>query len=385
MAFDNNYNSWVEINFENLAYNVERIKSLLEPNCEIMGVVKSNAYGHGAVEIAKFLINECGISQLALATLCEGIELRNAGINVPLLVFGVIPNLQLEQAVNYDLTIALFRIDTAKNLSEIAKKLDKNAKVHIKIESGLGRIGVRPGEELQELINTIKELSGLDIEGAFTHFSESGAIDKSYTFEQLSKFQDGIRQLQDNDIKPKYLHCANTQAILEVPESHSNLVRAGKAIYGYHGMDHEFSKINLRPILQWKTTIGHIKYVFPGESLGYSRTYTADSKRKIATLPFGFGDGYSSLLSNKGHVIIKGKKAPVVGRICMDQCLVDVTDIEDVGVGDIVTILGVDGKEKIGVMDLSKLTGLQPTEIVSSIGRRVERTYISKNRIATSY
>lgn len=378
------YSSWLEINLDYLSDNIESIKSLVGPNCEIMAVVKSNAYGHGAIEVSKHIERVYNHAQLAVATVWEGIELRHANIKIPILVLGAIPDDQLEEAIEHDLTIALFNINIAKVVSDISKKLNKNIKVHIKIDSGLRRIGLKPGGELQEFINAIKGLQTLDIEGVFTHFAESGALDKSFTLQQLNIFNKGVSQLKDNNISPKYIHCANTQAILEIPESHFNLVRAGKAIYGYHGMDHESNKITLKPILEWKAVITSLKQLLPGESIGYSRTYTASTKMLIAVLPVGFADGYSSLLSNKGSVIVNGKKAPLVGRVCMDSCFADVTDIENVQLGDIVTFLGEVKDVKIEKSDICNITGAQVSEVISVIGRRVGRIYMSNREHVTS-
>lgn len=370
------YNSWVEINLDYLSDNIESIKSLIGPNCEIMTVVKGNAYGHGAIGVSKYIEKTCTKVQLAVANVWEGLELRQANIKSPILVLGPIPDYQMEEAIENDLSITLFNINTAQLVSRISKKLNKNTKVHIKIDSGLRRIGFKPGDELQEFINSIKDLQAIDIVGVFTHFAESGAVDKSFTLKQLDIFNKGLNQLKENSISPKYIHCANSSAILEVPDSHFNLVRAGKAIYGYHGMDHEFSKIKLKPILEWKAVITDIEQLLPGESIGYSRTFTSSSNMQIAIMPVGFADGYSSLLSNKGSVIINGKKASIVGSICMDSCFADITNIEDVQIGDIVTFLGKDGDEEIQKPDICKITGYSLSEVISIIGRRIARTYI---------
>lgn len=370
------YNSWVEINLDYLSDNIESIKSLIDPNCEILAVVKGNAYGHGAIGVSKYIEKTCTKAQFAVANVWEGLELRQANIKSPILVLGPIPDYQLEEAIENDLSITLFNINIAKLVSSISKKLNKKTKVHIKIDSGLRRIGFKPGEELQEFINSIKNLKALDIVGVFTHFAESGSLDKSFTLQQLDIFKKGLNQLKENNISPRYIHCANSQAILEVPESHFNLVRAGKAIYGYHGMDHEYSKIKLKPILTWKTVITDIEQLLPGESIGYSRTFTSNSNMRIAIMAVGFADGYSSLLSNKGSVIINGKKASIVGSVCMDSCFADITNIEDVQIGDIVTVLGEDGNEQIQKPDIRNITGYALSEIIAIIGRRITRTYI---------
>ncbi len=370
------YNSWVEINLDYLSDNIESIKSLIDPNCEILTVVKGNAYGHGAIGVSKYIEKTCTKVQFAVANVWEGLELRQANIKAPILVLGPIPDYQLEEAIENDLSITLFNINIAKLVSSISKKLNKKTKVHIKIDSGLRRIGFKPGEELQEFINSIKDLQALDIVGVFTHFAESGSLDKSFTLQQLDIFKKGLNQLKENNISPRYIHCANSQAILEIPESHFNLVRAGKALYGYHGMDHEYSKIKLKPILTWKTVITDIEQLLPGESIGYSRTFTSSSNMRIAIMAVGFADGYSSLLSNKGSVIINGKKASIVGSVCMDSCFADITNIEDVQIGDIVTVLGEDGNEQIQKPDIRNITGYALSEIIAIIGRRITRTYI---------
>lgn len=371
------YNSWLEINLDYLSENIESIKSLVDTDCKIMAVVKSNAYGHGAIAVSKYIEKRYPDAHLAVADVWEGLELRNAGIKLPILVLGPISDDQLEEAVEHDLSITLFSVNNAKIASDISIRLNRDVKSHIKIDSGLRRIGFKPGEELQEALNTFRSLSGLNIEGVYTHFAESGSQDKTFTTQQLIIFNKGLNQLRENKIDPKYIHSAATQAILEFPGSHFNLVRAGKAIYGYHGMDHEFNKITLKPILEWKAVVTNINQLLPGESIGYSRTFTASKKMSIAVIPVGFGDGYSSLLSNKGSVIINGKKVPIVGRVCMDSCFADITDVENVRIGDVVTILGEAGGVKIEKSDICNITRAQVSEVLAVIGRRIARIYIS--------
>lgn len=378
------YNSWVEINLDYLSDNIRNIKSLLSPDCEVMAVVKSNAYGHGAIAISKYIEKMYPTAQLAVADAWEGLELRKAGIKLPILVLGPISDDQLEEAVYNDLSITLFNIGNAKLVSDISIRLNKTSKVHIKIDSGLRRIGFKPGEELKRAIDILKNLTGLDIIGVYTHFAESGALDKTFTKGQLEIFNKGLNQLRENNIDPKFVHSASTQAILELPGSHFNLVRAGKAIYGYHGMDHGYDKISLKPILEWKAVITNINQLLPGESIGYARTFTASKKMSIAVVPVGFGDGYSSLLSNRGSVIINGKKVPIVGRVCMDSCFVDITGLENVKIGDIATILGEDNGEKIDKFDICKITGAQVSEVLAIIGRRVARIYKSKGEYVSA-
>lgn len=374
---NNYYNSWLEVNIDNLSYNINQIKGLIGENCDIMGVVKSNAYGHGLLDIAKHLVYKCNVAYLAVANIWEAIELRNSDITAPILVLGTIVDSHLPVAIENNLTIALYDIKAAKFISEESLKLNKKTKVHIKIDSGLRRIGLRIGQELQDFIEEVTCLPGLNIEGVFTHFADSGALDKTFTYEQLDNFKTAIMQLKENDIYPRYIHCAATQAILEVPESHFNLVRAGKLIYGYHGLNHNCDKIDLKLLLQWKALITNIRKVYAGESIGYSRTFTASRDMTIAVVAVGFGDGYSSLISNKGFVLINGKKAPLVGRVCMDSCFADITDIDNVMVGDEAIIIGEQGNEKIEKMDIFKITGVQTSEVIANIANRVGRIYIS--------
>lgn len=375
----NLYNSWLEINLDDLTNNVKQVRSIINPECVVMAVIKSNAYGHGALEIARHLENNCNINYFAVANIWEALELRESNINSSILVLGgLVSGEQLEEAVKNHITITLFDINTAKKIAEVANKLGKVSKIHIKIDSGLRRIGFRPGDELQEFLMQLKEIDGLEIEGAFSHFSESGSLDKTFTLEQLDIFKKGLEQLKSNGIEPKYIHCAASQAILELPQSHFNLVRAGKLIYGYHGMDHEYNGISIKPILKWKAIISNITKVYKGESIGYSRSFIANKDMIIAVVAVGFGDGYSSLLSNEGSVIISGIKRPIVGRVCMDSCFIDITNLEDIHIGDVVTVLGEDGNMKITKEEICAISKVQVSEVIANIGRRVCRVYTKR-------
>ncbi|WP_422487049.1 alanine racemase [Gudongella sp. DL1XJH-153] len=369
------YNSWLEINLDYLKNNIEQIRGHIGTECEIMAVVKSNAYGHGAVTIVKYLQKNCNIKYFSVANIWEALELRREEIDAPILVMSSLMDSQLEEAVKNDITITLFNSETAKKIDEIGKRIGKRPRVHIKIDSGLRRIGLIPGEELQAFAEQIKSTENLDIEGVYSHFAESGNEDKTFTYEQLGIFNEGVSQLRENGIDPKYIHCAASQAILEVPESHFNLVRSGKLTYGYHGMSHENKTIELKPILSWKSAITNILELKKGESIGYSRTFTADKDMKVAVVSVGFGDGYSSLLSNKGSIIINGIKAPIIGRICMDSTFIDITGLDDVRIGDVVTILGREGDAEITKNEICSITGQQVSEIIANIGRRVGRFY----------
>jgi len=370
------YNSWLEIKLDYISHNINQMRTIIDSNCDIMCIVKSNAYGHGAIEVSRHLIDNCNIPYLGVANIFEALELRNAEIQTPILVLGTITEPQLEAAIKNNITITLFDIGTARKVVELSIKHNIIPKVHIKIDTGLRRIGLRPGEELEYFLEQIKDMKELNIEGVFTHLADSGNIDKSFTKEQLISFNKGLKQLSERNINPRYIHCAASQAILEVPDSHFNLVRAGKVTYGYHGMDHECQNVDLKPVLSWKAVIQNIKKLYAGESIGYSRTFMAEKDMLIAVIGVGFSDGFSSLLSNKGSVIIGGKIVPIVGRVCMDSCFADISDLENIKVGDVVTLLGEENGIKIDKSDFTKITGFQISEVIANIGRRVGRFYI---------
>jgi alanine racemase len=364
------------IDLSRLKHNIQGLRSLILPETEFMAIVKANAYGHGAKEIAAGAI-AAGASQLGVALPEEGAELREAGIAAPILVLGEIDEEQCTAVLQYGLTQAVPSLPTARCLNQAAKKAGKTAKVHLKLDTGMGRIGFRSRKELQDAADELKDMKNLSIEGAFTHFASADEEDPAFTREQIKKFHLMIRFLQNSGFPLRTVHASNSAGIFRFPDANYNLVRGGISMYGYFPFPTERKEtIRLLPVLQWETRIVHIKTVEAGCSISYGRTYVARDTRTIATLPVGYADGYNRLLSNRGSVLIHGKRAPVVGRICMDQTMVDITDIPGLVTGDPVILIGEQDGEAITADDLADLCGTISYEILTSISERVPRLYI---------
>lgn len=368
-------NSIAIIDLPKIKSNIEKINKQIGQDSEIMSVLKGDAYGHGMIEIAKYITSECGITKLAVAQVREAVQLREAGIDSMIMILGGVPYNNIEEVVEYDLVVPVFTKEFADLISKESIKKNKKTKVHIAVDTGLKRIGVQVGSQLQELIDSIRDLKGIEIEGMFTHFAEAEISDKSFSYKQLELFKEAIKQVEENGLKLKYYHCANTAAISSIPESYYDLVRAGGLYLGYDPCEGEYNKLGLEFALSWKAWVTNVKYVEAGDSVGYNRRFMAKRKTKVATLSFGYGDGYIQDLINKGgEVIIRGQKVPMIG-ICMDQAFVDVTKIDDVSIGDEVTIIGKDGDAEITVFDLAKKLNGPYVYVLSNIGKRVLRIY----------
>ncbi|NLJ40698.1 MAG: alanine racemase [Clostridiales bacterium] len=364
-----------EIDLGKLRHNIFEIKKQLSPQTSLMAIVKANAYGHGIVDIAKHALRS-GATALGVAFPEEGVAIRQAGIDCDILVLSGIGIDQIDIVVDYNLSVCLFTLDMACLINQQAQKKGKYIKTHIKIDSGMGRIGIRDKSEALQLCNAIAQLKCLRLEGIFTHFACAEDCDHNYSDIQLNRFRDIVAVVNKADLQPKWIHAANTDSIFNFPESHFNMVRAGIGIYGYSSQCLSNASPDLEPILSWHTKIVYLKKLKIGSGVSYGRTFIAKEPVKVATLPVGYGDGYNRLLSNKGWVLIKGIKAPILGNICMDQMMVDVTNIPGVGIGDKVVLVGQQGNEKITAADLAKLCGTISYEILSNINMRVPRKYI---------
>ncbi|NLO81813.1 MAG: alanine racemase [Clostridiales bacterium] len=371
--------SKVIVDLSKLDSNIREIRKVLKPDIQFMAVVKANAYGHGAVEIARQALKS-GASWLGVAIPEEGAELREAGITAPILVLGGIDESQIGTVVKYDLSQCIFSLETAKLLDKEAKQAGKRIGVHVKVDTGMGRIGLTDPEKVRILCCQLKNSSHIELEGIFTHFAVADEEDRSFTQSQLTRFNNVLDILKRDGIYFKYVHAANSAAILEYPDAHFNLVRGGIAIYGYYPSQFvkEHSTIKLEPILKWETRVIDVKDIEKGDSISYGRTFVADRPMRIAILPVGYADGYSRLFSNKSWVIINGQRARVTGMICMDQLMVDVTHIPEVKPGDTAVLIGKQGKEGITAEDLACLSNTISYEILTSIGPRVPRFYTGK-------
>jgi alanine racemase len=372
---------WMEVNLDNLAHNIRQIRNNVTAPASIMGIVKADGYGHGALEVSRVLIEE-GVQRLGVAVLDEAIELRQDGIDVPILILGYTPPELFERVLEYDITPTLYSFEDAVKLSDLASQKGQRAKIHLKLDTGMGRIGMIPGEDSAEKVSNIYKLPGIIIEGIFTHFSVADEKDKTYTRGQYEKFTQFVNALKERGIEIPIRHAGNSATSIDLPEMHLDMVRPGVILYGLYPSDEvDRKKVPLKPLASLKAVIAHVKTVPPGTSIGYGRKYISTGERVIATLPIGYADGYTRLLSGKAEVLVHGVRAPLAGNICMDQCMIDVTGIEGVKVGDEAVLMGQQGQDSITAEELGSLLGTINYEIVCMIGKRVPRVYIKNGRI----
>ncbi|NLY18345.1 MAG: alanine racemase [Clostridiaceae bacterium] len=373
--------AWAEINLDNIAANVRQVVKKVWKMTEVMAVVKADAYGHGVMETVPTLL-ENGASRLAVSMLDEAIQLREIGVTVPVLVLNYTDPVRAEEIIKYNITQTVFSHDLAQALSKAAVKLGKQAKIHIKIDTGMSRVGFQPGYKAIKDVVEINNLPGIVIEGLFTHFASADEVDQSYTKLQYERFESIINELNRIGILIPVKHIANSAAIIQYPNLCLDMVRPGIILFGLYPSKYvDRSLIDLKPAMQLKAEVILVKELDAGVPISYGRIYETKSKSKIATLPVGYADGYSRLLSNYGRVLIHGKYAPIVGRICMDQCMVDVTDIPDVKTGDEAVFIGRQGNNEITADEVADLAGTINYEVVCLVGKRIPRVYIKDGKV----
>jgi alanine racemase len=356
------------------AANLRAVKDLVGPRVKVMAVVKADAYGHGAVRLAQVAAAN-GAEQLAVATLDEAVTLREAGLKLPILVLGTsIPGDGVEEAVERGIAQALCTVELAEALSRAAARRGKAALAHLKVDTGMSRIGVRPHEAVP-FMERVGRLPGLRLEGIFSHFAAADEPDNVYTELQFRRFQDTLAALAKAGYTFPHRHIANSAAILDHPEMHLDMVRPGCILFGSWPSEKTQRKISLKPTLALKTRIVFLKRVSAGTPVSYGLTYKAPAERLLATLPVGYADGYRRGLSNKASVLVRGVRAPIVGRVCMDQCVVDVTAVPGVALGDEVVLIGRQGEEEITAQELADLLGTLDLELFCGIAPRVPRVY----------
>ncbi|MBO4779862.1 MAG: alanine racemase, partial [Selenomonadaceae bacterium] len=338
-------------------------------NSKLCAVVKANAYGHGAVEVSKVAV-ECGADFLAVATVEEGLELRRAGFKLPILILGLIPQAAVNYAVENDLTQTVTDFKLAEKISEVAANLGKGAKVHLKIETGMGRIGIAPDKAI-ELAVKISRLPNVELEGLFSHFADADSPDRTFTNHQIEVFKSTADKIRSTGINIKICHLAESAAILDIPEAHFDMVRAGIISYGLYPSADVRRTIELKPAMKLVTKIVYLKKISAGVSIGYGREFIAERDSLIATLPLGYADGYIRAYKNF-HVDIRGQLAPIAGRVCMDQTMIDVTDIDGVKIGDEVVLFGSD---LISVDDAARHLNTINYEITCLVSARVPRVF----------
>ncbi|MEW6354750.1 MAG: alanine racemase [Planctomycetota bacterium] len=362
-----------EIRLGNIIHNLEEIRRKVGPRVKVLAAVKANAYGHGAVAVSKALAAH-GVDMLGVAAVSEAAELRDAGIETPILMLGaVLPDL-VEDALRRSVALTVCDADLAQAVSETARRLNVVASVHVKIDTGMGRIGVSPDGAL-DLIRRVLSLGHLSFDGVWTHFPAADEPDLSFARRQVALFNSITAKMKKEGLPVPLRHAANSGAIAQLPEAHFDMVRPGLALYGYHPTADMRLDLDLRPAMTLKTRVSFAKNLLVGATVSYGRTFTAARPTRAATLPIGYADGLNRLLSNTGHVLIHGKHCHIIGRICMDQCVVDITDVPEVQIGDDVVVYGRQGDEMISVESVAKLLGTIPNEVLCAVSRRVPRSH----------
>ena len=364
-----------EINLSALLFNLRQVRKCIGPECQILAVVKANAYGHGAVPVARALISG-GVSMLGVAWVQEGIELRKAGVRLPILIMGGAAAQEWGEVLSHRLTPVVYQPTQILSLEKMAKKKNRKAKVHIKIDSGMGRLGAPATKEMLDLLGTLRRAPHLIVEGVMTHMAEDGLDDRAFTQHQLRVFQQAVDLFTREGINIPLRHVANSAITIDLRPAHFNMVRPGIMLYGYRPSKKLAHPVDLRPVMTLKTRILQIKRVPKGTPISYGRTFTTERESLIATLPVGYADGLPRALSNKGQVLVRSRRAPIVGRICMDMTMIDLTEHGDAQVGEEVILIGRQGQEAITADEIAEKAGTIAYEILCGIGPRVSRAYI---------
>ncbi len=373
--------AWAEIDLDAIAHNTREIKKLTGSKVEMMGVVKADAYGHGVLEVVRTLLDN-GVTQLAVSMLDEAIQIRKMGIDVPILVLNYTDPARADEIIHNRVTQTVFSTDLAQALSAAAVRLGKDVRIHVKVDTGMTRVGFIPGYNAVRNIMEISRLPGIILEGIFTHFASADESDKSYTLMQFERFMNLCTELIRAGIHIPVKHVCNSAGILQYPEMHLDIVRPGIILYGLYPSREVAGKIDLRPAMTLKANVIFVKDVDKDTYVSYGRTFRTDRKSRIATIPIGYADGYTRLMSNKGRMLVNGEYAPVIGRICMDQCMLDVTDLKhDVHVGDEVVIFGRQNGSCISVDEIADQVGTINYELVCIIGKRIPRVYLKEGKI----
>lgn len=374
---------YAAVDLSAVLYNMERMHETLSPQTEMIGVIKTDGYGHGAVPIGRELEKLSYVFGYATATAEEAFILRRAGLEKPVLVLGYTFPYSYEKLILQKIRPAVFSKEAMEALDACAARLNKKAPVHVKVDTGMSRIGIRPDEEGLVFMEWIAGLAHIEVEGIFTHFARADESDHSAALSQLTKFTAFVEEAERRMGKQIPLkHCSNSAGILTLPQANLSLVRAGITLYGLSPSG-EVTKdmLSLRPVLSLKSRLVYVKEIEAGTPVSYGGTFVAKEQMRIATIPVGYGDGYPRGLSGKGSVLVRGKRAPILGRVCMDQFMVDVSDIPDASEGDVVTLIGVDGGEEITMEELGELSGRFNYELACCLGKRIPRVYVKDGEI----
>ncbi len=372
---------YLEIQLDTLLENVKQLKSNLSADTKVMPIIKADGYGHGAKPIARTLEEVEYVWGFGVATIWEAVALRKDGVQKPILLLGNFFRKEFELAIKYDVAIAVYTESMAIELNEIAKIEEKRIKIHIKIETGMSRLGIEYKNAI-EVIQRIDTLEYCKVEAVLTHFAKADEVDKMDTYQQAKRFQQVLQGIEREGVPIKYVHCSNSAAAIDIPDLNYDLVRTGIAIYGLApSQEVDKSQVILNPILSWKSKLSSIRTIEKGVAISYGGTFISKEKMTIGVVPMGYADGYPRSLSNVGSVLIGGKRAKILGRICMDQFMVDISKIENVEVEDDVVLVGKQGEETITIEELSELSQRFNYEFVCEINKRVPRVYIKNNKV----
>lgn len=369
--------TFARIDLDSLIHNLNQTRRCLFGPSDILAIVKANAYGHGAAPVTRALA-QAGVRRFGVATVEEGVQLREAGIDHPLVVLGTLLPSEVPSLVAHRLTPVIHDLKMARVFAGQVPPTARPYPVHVKVDTGMGRLGLNP-DQLPALLGMADLDRVLTLEGLMTHLADADSVDPTYTSQQLERFHAALGHVAGSGRKPPLIHMANSAGIIMHPESHFSLVRPGIMLYGYHTLPHPRSGLDLRPVLTWQTTIALIRPIPRGGCVGYNRTFTATRASRIAILPVGYADGYSRRLSNTGMVLIGGRRMPVIGRVSMDMTMVDVTDLPDAQSGDPVVLLGTQGSAAITAGDIARMLDTIPYEVLCSIGPRVPRFYSDRS------
>ncbi|HIY30975.1 MAG TPA: alanine racemase [Candidatus Mediterraneibacter avicola] len=373
---------YAKIDLDAAAYNMEQMKKRIGSGARLIAVIKTDGYGHGAVPLARMFEETDYVWGYAVASLDEGVVLRKHGIKKPILVLGCIFPDQYEEMIRYEIRATIYMEDMAREMADTARRAGKKAFFHIKVDTGMGRIGFPVSEESADIIERISRMPDVVTEGMYTHFAKADETDKSYTLEQHRKFMWMKEQMEKRGVEIPYYDCDNSAGIIDFPDMKHDLARAGISMYGLYPSDEvDQNAVDLKPVLSLISHVTFVKTVEPGTAISYGGTFVADKTMRVATIPVGYGDGYPRSLSNKGFVLIHGKRARILGRVCMDQFMVDVTDIPGVKFMDRVILAGEDGNDRITVDELAGLSGRFNYEFVCCLGKRIPRVYTLGGRI----
>lgn len=368
-------NSYLTVDLAKLRHNVRQIKAYIGDHVTLLPVLKGNACGHGLVEIAHCLVEECGIDMLCVGHVIEAELLRRSGISGDILILGGTPFNNIPYVVAHDLTTTLASAEYASHLSEEAARQGRRARVHLKINTGLERIGVKPGAELDDLLSVLDALPNIEVEGTYTHFASATEADDAFVHQQAALFEDALAQIYRHGISLKYRHACNSAATVRFPEYHYNMVRSMMLLTGYDGLPDASNPLSLEPLLCWKAFVTQINHIKADASFDYCQALTAQRDMKIAIGSFGYADGYpDDAIGMGGYVMIHGKKAKILS-LNMDQVFLDVTDIEGVQINDEILLLGKNGDSEISIWELAKHTHRSELCILNTIGSRVRRIY----------